>query len=45
MAMKLQVIYGIKCLNDEQLNAVVEWLALLLHIWEVPGSNVGPEIG
>jgi hypothetical protein len=24
---------------------VVQWLALLLCIWEVPGSNVGPETG
>jgi hypothetical protein len=22
-----------------------EWLALLLRIWEVPGSNLGPETG
>jgi hypothetical protein len=24
-------------------NVVVEWLTL--HIWEVPGSNLGPETG
>jgi hypothetical protein len=23
---------------------MVEWLALLLHIREVPGSNLGPEL-
>jgi hypothetical protein len=26
-------------------NVVVEWLALLLSIWEVPGSNLGLETG
>jgi hypothetical protein len=24
-------------------NVVVEWLALLLGIWKVPSSNLGPE--
>jgi hypothetical protein len=24
---------------------VVEWLTLLLRIWEVPGSNLGQETG
>jgi hypothetical protein len=28
-----------------ELNVMVEWLILLLHIREVPGSNLGPEIG
>jgi hypothetical protein len=31
--------------NSGGLNIVVEWLVLLLCIWEVPGSNLGPEIG
>jgi hypothetical protein len=26
-------------------NFVVEWVTLLLSIQEVPGSNLGPEIG
>jgi hypothetical protein len=26
-------------------NIVVEWLTLLLRIWEVPGSNIGPVTG
>jgi hypothetical protein len=26
-------------------SVAVEWLALLLCIWEVPGSNLGPETG
>jgi hypothetical protein len=26
-------------------NVMVEWLALLLRIREVPGSNLGPETG
>jgi hypothetical protein len=26
-------------------NVVVECLTLLLRIWEVPGSNLGPETG
>jgi hypothetical protein len=26
-------------------NVVVEWLTLLLRIWEVLGSNLGPETG
>jgi hypothetical protein len=26
-------------------NVVDKWLALLLRIWEVPGSNLCPEIG
>jgi hypothetical protein len=27
------------------LNVVIEWLAFLLRIREVPGSNLGPETG
>jgi hypothetical protein len=26
-------------------NVRAEWLALLLCIWEIPGSNLGPETG
>jgi hypothetical protein len=26
------------------LNIMVKWLTPLLHIWEVPGSNLGTEI-
>jgi hypothetical protein len=26
-------------------NVVFMWLTLLIHIWEVPGSNLGPETG
>jgi hypothetical protein len=26
-------------------NVVAEWLTLLLHIWEVPGSNICLETG
>jgi hypothetical protein len=26
-------------------NVVVEWLTFLLRIREVPGSNLGPELG
>jgi hypothetical protein len=26
-------------------NAVVEWLTLGVRVWEVPGSNLGPETG
>jgi hypothetical protein len=26
-------------------NVVVEWLTLLIHIWEVLGSNLSPETG
>jgi hypothetical protein len=26
-------------------NVVVMWLTLLLRIWEVPGSSIGPMIG
>jgi hypothetical protein len=29
----------------EQLNVTVEWLALLLRIWEVTASNLGLETG
>jgi hypothetical protein len=25
------------------LNVMVEWLILMLHIWEVPGSKLGPD--
>jgi hypothetical protein len=32
-------------LHAQPLNFVVEWLALLLCIREVPGSNLGPETG
>jgi hypothetical protein len=32
-------------MNNRELNVVVEWLALLLPIREVPGSNLGPETG
>jgi hypothetical protein len=28
-----------------KLNASAEWLAVLLHVWEVLGSNLGPETG
>jgi hypothetical protein len=27
------------------LNVVVEWLKLLLHILDVPASNIGPDTG
>jgi hypothetical protein len=27
------------------LNVLVEWIALLLRIWVVPDSNLGPETG
>jgi hypothetical protein len=30
---------------EQSLNVVVEWLTLLLHIREVPGSNLSPETG
>jgi hypothetical protein len=26
-------------------NVAIEWVVLLLHIWEVPASTLGPEIG
>jgi hypothetical protein len=26
-------------------NVVVEWFTLLLHIRDIPGSNLGPETG
>jgi hypothetical protein len=26
-------------------NVMVKWLTLLLRIWEVPGSSLGPETG
>jgi hypothetical protein len=25
------------------MNVMVEWLKLLLRVWKVPGSNIGPE--
>jgi hypothetical protein len=28
-----------------QLKHMVEWLALLFRVWEVPGSGLGPETG
>jgi hypothetical protein len=31
--------------NMFPLNIMVEWLTLLLHIQEVPSSNLGPETG
>jgi hypothetical protein len=34
---------GITSCFWEELNVVVEWLALLLPTREVPGSNLGPE--
>jgi hypothetical protein len=34
-------IYG----RESKRNAAAEWLAPLLHIREVPGSNLGPEAG
>jgi hypothetical protein len=30
---------------DEVVNVVVEWLALLIRIREVPGSDLSPESG
>jgi hypothetical protein len=30
-------------LKNTETNIVAEWLALLLRIWEVPGSNLGSE--
>jgi hypothetical protein len=32
-------------LNLKTPNIVVEWLTLLLRIWEVPDSNFGPKTG
>jgi hypothetical protein len=32
-------------LNEYKLKVMVEWLTLLLPIWEGPGSNLDPEIG
>jgi hypothetical protein len=29
--------------NANHRNVVVEWLKLLFRIWEVPGSNLGPD--
>jgi hypothetical protein len=31
--------------NKAYLNVIVEWLALLLQIWEVLGSDLGLETG
>jgi hypothetical protein len=31
--------------KEMKLDVVIEWLALLLRIREVPGSNFGPETG
>jgi hypothetical protein len=42
--------HTVVCINQEQItvippNVVVVWLALLLRIRVVPGSNLGPETG
>jgi hypothetical protein len=31
--------------TSETPNVVIEWLTLLLRIWEVPSSNLGSETG
>jgi hypothetical protein len=33
------------CYLESALNIVVRWLTLLLHIRDVPGSNISPETG
>jgi hypothetical protein len=38
------LLYFTGCAGEKGLNVVVEWLALLLRIWDVPGSNLRPEV-
>jgi hypothetical protein len=39
------LITGALRISDMSPKVVIEWLKLLLHIQEVPGSNLGPETG
>jgi hypothetical protein len=45
MLTDLKARHKIKSLMLQESNETVEWLALLLRIWEVWGSNLGPETG
>jgi hypothetical protein len=42
---KIGFCFERSCWDSHLPNVVVEWLTLLLHICEVPGSNLGQDTG